>query len=83
MMGELFASDVRTIAAPLTGTLNWFLGKLTPYFSSNILKLLKFSFFQPSSSQRHSPTSKISWVTVKLSGFSQAFQFSEPFSCSS
>lgn len=26
-MGELFASDVKAIAAPLTGTLNWFLGK--------------------------------------------------------
>jgi hypothetical protein len=27
MMGELFASDVKGIAAPLTGTLNWFLGE--------------------------------------------------------
>jgi MFS family permease len=28
MMGELFASDVKGIAAPLTGTLNWFLGEI-------------------------------------------------------
>lgn len=27
MMGELFASDVKGIAAPLTGTLNWLLGE--------------------------------------------------------
>lgn len=32
-MGELFASDVKGIAAPLAGTLNWLLGK--PYFQSN------------------------------------------------
>lgn len=28
MMGELFASDVKGIAAPLSGTLNWLLGAL-------------------------------------------------------
>jgi Na+/melibiose symporter-like transporter len=32
MIGELFASDVRTIAAPLAGTLNWFLGEFPSSF---------------------------------------------------
>ena len=27
MMGELFASDVKGIAVPLSGTLNWLLGR--------------------------------------------------------
>lgn len=33
MMGELFAPDVKTIAAPLAGTFNWLLGKSLNLFS--------------------------------------------------
>lgn len=33
-MGELFASDVKGIAAPISGTLNWLLGEC---IQSNLL----------------------------------------------
>jgi len=52
MMGELFASDVKGIAAPLAGTLNWLLGKFSNLRKIFICLLL---LSQLSSSQRHSP----------------------------
>lgn len=45
-MGELFASDVKAIAAPLTGTLNWFLGKISSQkYSQRRLAIFLLSAF--------------------------------------
>jgi len=44
MMGELFASDVKGIAAPLAGTLNWLLGKFSN-FRKCVLLTSAFSAF--------------------------------------
>jgi Sugar (and other) transporter len=43
MMGELFASDVKGIAAPLCGTLNWLLGESFDINYGNIS--YSFDFF--------------------------------------
>jgi len=40
MMGELFASDVKAIAAPLSGTLNWLLAFVITKTFTNLNSLL-------------------------------------------
>jgi hypothetical protein len=60
MLGELFASDVKTIAAPICGTLNWFLGEKKLKISVNFENIFNeiitiFSF------HHHKNFHKLSW----------------------